>query len=646
MTSTIYTDRSRIMAKQRCARMRWNEYYEGKDGMGLVPKRKSLHLVIGGAVHAGMEVLLREGQGWLDREVAKLPNNLDQPITRLLNAMFETSGELFQDGNTPARFIEDRAVEAALADFAQEFGEGVELDPEEQAAREAREGQKVLGDGLGLVQPTQTSSLGSPLDSPIVIEFDGMLGLDPIAQDTTGVDLNNSYGGITRTAFQSNDDYLREELAALVEGMVRCWSRRRWRKTLEEFEVLEVEREGAWKLGEVPFENDREWFCLRCGWVGEEPWRMLGNEYCPICHSGGEGTDVPHPYYAYSRAKTAALHFLSRHDALLLERSTGYLYIQSYKTTGSWDRRKELDAQVDMQGLTEAVDIELRLNKWWHEIHDGPTAATNPRVVQSYEVWAWGADTMVKTKAIYNYLASLPSPPSVLGIRYDYLLKGSRKKDKKDITAPDRYVQESILCRAYKQEGITSEDRRWAWTYDWKDEGGKGRRLDYRSWQKAPVWKSMLISSWIDMLDKGEVQEGAMDDGGNLLDALAEQLLPVITVYRNQDDLRDLLEQMEAQEIKVAQDVEEVRRAEREEGEGGKRSALNRLFPQTRSACSYPGICQFRSTPTKPGLCFAGALTAREAEAGGEFVARKPNHPREGGQSNKSGDLVYIEGTK
>ena len=62
MTQTIYTDRSRVQTAQRCRRLRWLGYHEGTAGVGLVPVKKSIHLVVGGAVHAGLELLLREGQ--------------------------------------------------------------------------------------------------------------------------------------------------------------------------------------------------------------------------------------------------------------------------------------------------------------------------------------------------------------------------------------------------------------------------------------------------------------------------------------------------------------------------------------------------------------------------------------------------------
>lgn len=418
----------------------------------------------------------------------------------------------------------------------------------------------------------------------------------------------------TNEAARSEEDFIRQELRALIEGMVRTYCRRRLRSLLAAHIVLEVEREGEWPLGEV----EQEEVCSRCSGQGvigmvED---FIDVPRCPDCDGTG------------NIAVAAPLHFLSRHDALLLERTTGYLYLQSFKTTGSWDRRKELDAQVDMQGLSEAVDVERRFQQAWEMLQED--RHNDPEVTQAV---ADAVGELVDGRTA-QWLSTLSDPPTILGVRYEYLLKGQRRKDAKaDAMNPDRYYCDSKLVRAYKQEGITAEDRRWGWTYDWFDETGKGRRLDYRSWQKSAVWKSMPIADWIDLLDQGKVQEGALDQDGNALDPLAEQLVPVLTVYRQRDDALDFLEQVSAQEIQVAKDVGAVREAERTGGYSSKRSSLNRLFPQTRTACSYPGVCNFRSTPTKPGFCFGGPDPEHDPSVLEHYVSRIPNHPAETGES-------------
>ena len=53
-----FTDRSRINLGQTCPAKRWIQYHAGPEGRGLVPAREGEDLVLGRAVHAGMEILL------------------------------------------------------------------------------------------------------------------------------------------------------------------------------------------------------------------------------------------------------------------------------------------------------------------------------------------------------------------------------------------------------------------------------------------------------------------------------------------------------------------------------------------------------------------------------------------------------------
>jgi len=53
-----FTDRSRINLGQTCPAKRWIQYHAGPEGRGLVPAREGEDLVLGRAVHVGMEALL------------------------------------------------------------------------------------------------------------------------------------------------------------------------------------------------------------------------------------------------------------------------------------------------------------------------------------------------------------------------------------------------------------------------------------------------------------------------------------------------------------------------------------------------------------------------------------------------------------
>lgn len=623
MTQVLYAQRSMVQSYQRCRRLRWLENYEGAAGVGLTPKRRSIHLVIGSAVHSGMEVLLREGQQAVDDLSSQVPDRgVDEVIADLFASAF-------------ARQIEDRAVLAALADLSKEMGDqGVELDPEEmaamQAVRQADESAAPVVDMGGLTAGMSSNSRQE--DSPIVIDFGDLV---PAA----GEDVAKPVAVMAAPApVQTPDQYLKEELAALCEGMVRAWSRRRWKSLLENFEVLEVEREGEWKLGEVEFP-------LQVLGFDSHSWWERDDRTEPQCSTCGvyRNEEVASKTCAGAIGKSAEIHFLSRHDALLLERSTNYLYLQSFKTTGTWDRRKEMDAQVDMQGLSEAVDVEKRFGEAWELLK-----AINQTVELNKDNWC-GTLGLAATQPMWKkvlelvsertaiWLNDLPDPPQILGVRYEYLLKGSRRKDRKDAMNPDKYVQESILVRAYKQEGITSDDRRWAWTYDWNDETGKGRRLDYRSWQKAVVWKTMPIADWIDLLDQGKVQEGALTEQGEPMDALAGQFVPVVTVYRSRDSFYDLMETMEAQEVQIAKDVAAVREAEKSGGYSARRSELNKRFGRTLTACSYPGKCGHWE------CCHGSPEIQVNPEASGLFTVRTPNHPAENNSNFSLAQLTEKE---
>jgi hypothetical protein len=97
MTKRVYVDRSRYEDYQRCKRLRFHGYHDGPGGMGITSARKPLPLAVGGSVHVGLAVLLRDAQDAMNR----------------LGCTAEELSRL-----TLWREIEDRAVAEALRDFA------------------------------------------------------------------------------------------------------------------------------------------------------------------------------------------------------------------------------------------------------------------------------------------------------------------------------------------------------------------------------------------------------------------------------------------------------------------------------------------------------------------------------------------------
>jgi PD-(D/E)XK nuclease superfamily len=598
MTQRIYTDRSRIETFMRCPRKRFIEYHQG--GMGVVPARTPLPLAVGGSVHEGLAELLRRAQ-----------------------ALYDQAGKDWDLNPKALEWMEDEAVRVALADFEQYTKAGLELDAFERAAMQtAAPAQVASPDGATYEQQLLAQARDLGMSEAEVAQYAESLARGKTAG--TG----------------EFDRWLEAEQRALVEAMVRAYARRRLRPLLEEFEVLEVEREGEWKLGDytkcVP---NYEGCCLRCEQSSsykDADWKILA--------------DCPNGYEVW---------FLSRPDALLRERATNQLYILSFKTTSQWDIRKEKNAQHDMQGLTEGVEIERRLGEWWQQVNQPG----------SYKD-ALGFN--IETR-MYQFLKSLPEPPRILGIRYEFLLKGERWKDK-DLSARfgmDVRSQRTPLLRQYVavstpkrgEAGYQIGDVCASWDF-LKEDGSKGQ-LSWQNWKSQPVWeggdasvtlqshsyqggavaRASGVKNWIDMLDasfesmsphdptvglpprplgwKGPAQAVGYTEQ-HPLDAC---FVPPIIVIRNDDDLRDLFESIEHQERGVAEAVAQVAAAG---DDGERRSVLNKEFPQFRHSCEYPSTCAF------VGVCYSVDASVRDNPVGsGLYKIRVPNHPQESKESEK-----------
>jgi hypothetical protein len=91
-------------------------------------------------------------------------------------------------------------------------------------------------------------------------------------------------------------------------------------------------------------------------------------------------------------------------------------------------------------------------------------------------------------------------------------------------------------------------------------------------------------------------------------------------VYRNDDELRDWIEQVESQERKVAEAVAEVHAAK---DDGERRHLLNIHFQQSRKQCVYPSNCAMIP------VCFGGEDIRRDPLGSGLYKIRTANHPME-----------------
>ena len=249
----------------------------------------------------------------------------------------------------------------------------------------------------------------------------------------------------------------------------------------------------------------------------------------------------------------------------------GDLYLLSWKTAAVWDRRKAREAKVDMQGLSEAYPVELRLNE------------------------------------------------PILGVKMVHFLKGRRLEDDWN---PGTWLQRSPLIRAWMNaSGPVPE---WAWTYAWKDteevNDRTGRPVSHKlgkGWRLVFIPDHMPIKEWMQMLLAGVVQPNAGD-------CLEMQYIAPMPEPRSDLQKRNWLQQTETQEIGIAQFTEELRALSADAEEGDR--MLNAYFPMYTHSCNYPVECPYWY------LCHGGESVEGEEETDpmSVFQTRTPHHPGEG----------------
>lgn len=272
-----------------------------------------------------------------------------------------------------------------------------------------------------------------------------------------------------------------------------------------------------------------------------------------------EREDVVHEF-------APGIDFGARADGLLREKSTGDLYVLSFKTAARWDSRVDRQNQHDVQGLSEVMAIERRLGE------------------------------------------------RVQGVLLVYLIKGDRSE------YPDGsgiYVQQSHLVRGWRREGITGQEFAWRYKWEgpdvWPDTGRlRGHTLG-KGWERFNVWEANGgVKAWIDLLATGAVQP----DAGDPLDNVLVTPLPY---FRQQSDMDTWVRQTQAQETQVAQDVAAVEAASATDLP----LMLDTRFIQHRRSCDWPSVCEFQ------GICFGDPTALVNPLGTGLYQRRVPNHATE-----------------
>lgn len=249
-------------------------------------------------------------------------------------------------------------------------------------------------------------------------------------------------------------------------------------------------------------------------------------------------------------------------DALLREKTSGDLFILSWKTKGgsSLDGRALEDAQHDDQGLSETWLVDGWLDDLPEDIKERSGGKSS-----------WDAETS--------------------GVIMIWLLKGERREYPK---GSGRYTQSSPLIRGWRKFNDAGQVE-YAHSHYWND-GESGHKLG-KGWTKFDAWTEPGgVKGWMDKLQEGTVQPDAGD-------CLAGQFVMSAPYYRQPDDVDYWVTQARYQEDRV-------------------HDAMTLgdnpwLYPQHRHSCSYPSRCSFYQ------ICWGAPHVRLDPLANG-FVRRRP----------------------
>lgn len=357
-------------------------------------------------------------------------------------------------------------------------------------------------------------------------------------------------------------NYVYNEQRALIEGMLYGWWKKRYPELIERYDVLEVEHEEVWEVGEFNI------------------------------------TIAQYPDHVVTQP--VKLVWLGKADALLREKDSGDLYLQSFKTTGEWDSRKDSAGMHDIQGLSELCAAEHRLREWWEIIHDASDMVPVRDALKKAGM----------TDAVEELLASANEPPKIMGIRMEHLLAGKRMEAKRN---SGQKIQYSPLIRSWRKAGITPEFDELAWKYTWTDEFGE-HRLG-KGWTPVNWWEQPGgVRAWIDLLADGKVQAA-------LGDALDQQFVYPQPYYRQAEDVEDWLQQTIAEELRKCEAVQRMNACT---DDNERRFIKNILFPMFRHSCDYPTKCVFQD------VCFGPcAGVPDQLVSAGMYQRRQPHHATE-----------------
>lgn len=339
-----------------------------------------------------------------------------------------------------------------------------------------------------------------------------------------------------------NAGYAMAEQKAIAEGLLRGWWVYEGEAFLAQFEVLEVEQEGRAELGD-------------------------------------------------------GVVLLFRPDAVVRERSSGDVYVVSWKTESMHGQHSVNRAMTDMQSLSEVWGVQNArgvLGSGDGVLHTGVGGAAAP-------------DDRLDNRG--------EGASRVEGVLYKFAVKGQRRMD--DYLGFK--VQDTPLTYGWTRG--TGDQQDWAWKYKWQTEelNPKTGRPAWtqlpKGFRKVPIWQEYPggVKAWVEALAAGEVQPRHV----NALEGVFPQSLPV---SRRADEIESWRLQTREQERRVQDSMGAIAFWTRNHP-NDHNEALDYYAPQHTARCfDYNSRCPFWEA------CFTPAVHA-DPLASELYQIRVSNHP-------------------
>lgn len=351
-------------------------------------------------------------------------------------------------------------------------------------------------------------------------------------------------------------DWIIAEQECLFEGLIRAFAARRLPDLLDEYEILEVEHEEVFEDFSPDIELPIEIF-KRIPEKDTFNYRNEPESYAFV-YTGGVLNNCP-PLYVKERDNwitygdvilspeedrviLVGVTFLGKADGLFRRKRDNKLIILSIKTASQYADVTTRDILHDMQGVSEWVIVQDRLNRYYKVFLEN--SFLDPEKI-AVPVWA------------INLFRNMVGKPEIFAVQYEYLLKGQRKQDP---YGSGIYKQNSFLCHPYQLDAVqqifigskggTSVVN--PAEYKWKVNKGK----QPRGWEKIDIWNDIGIKAWIEMLATGQVQP----EEGHPFD---EILVTPDLVVRDKKEMEEWLVSTRFQEENIARYLELITQYEK-----------------------------------------------------------------------------------